>query len=198
MKNGWILLTALCLSACQAVKLPDFMVYDFKNDSKINLKTSQVNVISEVHYDLKAPFIEYKMPITPEQALKRWAQNRFSAVAPNSPVETYIIIEKASMQEKEQPSEKWYMLDNVEYQLDFQVKITFMLNQNTISERSVGGYEKRSLPMKSSLADKEEAWADMMNEMVQKVNKKLTHDLPSYFLEQNNQKLQQNKHLFEF
>lgn len=198
MKKLWILCAAFLLTACQAVELPDFMVHDFKNDSKINLKTANVSVISDVHYDLKAPFIEYKMPITPEQALKRWAQNRFVAVAPNAPVEAYIIIEKASMQEQEKPSDKWYMLDNVEYRLDFQVKIAFMLNQNTISERSVGGYEKRALPMKSSLADKEEVWSDMMNDMVQKVNKKLTNELPSYFVQEENQTLQQNKRPFEF
>jgi len=198
MKKLWILCAVFLLTACQAVELSDFMVYDFKNDSKINLKTSNISVTSNVHYDLQEPFIEYKMPVTPEQALKHWAQNRFVAVSSDTPVETYIIIEKASMQEREKPSDKWYILDNVEYRLDFQLKIVFVLNQNTISERTVGGYEKRSLPMKSSLADKEEAWSDMMNDMVKKVNKKLTNDLPSYFVQEEKQTLQQNKRPFEF
>lgn len=198
MKKLWVLLSVLLLSACQAVELPDFKLSALEVESQTNLKTSKVTVLSNIHYDVKAPFIEYKMLITPEQALKQWAQNKFVAVKPDSPVETYIIIEKASMSETQSISEKWYVLDNVKYRLDFQIAIRFMMGQKLLSERTIGGYESRSLPIKSSLADKEEAWADMMNEMIEKLDNKIKTDLPSYFVEQSTSTPEQNRSPFPF
>ena len=48
-----------------------------------------------------------------------------------------------------------------------------------VNAQSVTGWEQQSLPKKSSLSAKEDAWEKMLNNMVKKVNNQITSQIPA-------------------
>jgi hypothetical protein len=80
-----IALAAFCLgllSACSNVappmqRLPEM---SFRHLTPITLDVGTIEVVSEFKPPAQAPHIEYDMPVTPEDALKRWVQDRLQPI----------------------------------------------------------------------------------------------------------------------
>lgn len=181
MKKVCTLACALLLTACTADPLRNFWVDDYRNEPKVALRVSHIDIQPNIHYSHAAPNIEYQMPITPEDAIITWAKNRFTTSAPNSPAEAIILINQAHMTGIEKPSEHFWEFDNIEYKLTYDLKIKFVNDGQMVSENTISGWEKQSLPIRSTLADKEAAWEKMLNNMIQKTDAKLIGELPTYF-----------------
>lgn len=182
MRKIIVVFFVLCVSACSALPLMSFDVADYKDVPPICLNVESFFVESEVMQYDRLPHIEYKMPVTPEQALKNWAKNRFSAVNTDSLLKAILVIKEASMIRRRKPSGNWYTFDNMEYTLSFQVELVFLTKDDQVQYRlSVGGHEMKSIPRKSAPVTKERVWLEMMNAMINKVNDKLVHDLPATY-----------------
>lgn len=178
MKKYAFLVAAWMLSACQTAPSQPFYVNDYAHEKKIPLNVSAVTVQSEVLSYHKLPHIENKMPITPAEAIEKWADNRFKAINPASPVTASVIIKNAYMTQTEKPGKNWYTLDNVSYKLTYDVDMVFTRGNTVLNTQTVSGWEHSAIPQKSSLADKEKEWEKMMNAMVKKVNNQLVSTLP--------------------
>lgn len=171
----------LILAGCSATPLHQFKVMDYAGEPKINLAVSEIEVESKApHYD-KMPHIEYKMPVSPEAALIRWANNRFNGISMSSPVVLKVIIREASMTQMNKPNESWYTLDNVSYRLKYSVSFVYMKNGQVLNEQTINGWEQSDIPQKSTLSEKEKTWQKMLNAMIEKVNDKVERDIPSEF-----------------
>lgn len=170
------------VAACSALPLVSFDVADYRDAAPVDLKADSFRIESDVMQYDRPPHIEYKMPVTPEQALKNWAQNRFSAQDETSSLQAVFVIKEASMTRRRRSSENWYTFDNMEYTLTFQVELVFIDQAGKTRYRlSVGGHEMKAVPRKSAPATKERAWLDMMNNMIHKVNDRLIGDLPTAY-----------------
>ena len=171
----------LMLVGCQATPPQEFDVNDYADVPPIHLSVSEVQVESTVaRYD-RMPHIEYKMPLRPEEVLQTWANNRFNAVSMSSPVIAKIVIKEASMTQQESPNDSWYTLDNISYRLTYEVSLQFEKDGKIIYEQNVNGWERAAIPAKSSIAEKEETWEKMLNNMVRKVNDKVEEDIPAEY-----------------
>jgi hypothetical protein len=171
----------LFLWGCTAPDLEAFKVEDFKSADKIYLNAAEVSVDSEVTQFDRLPHIESRLPVSPEQALTAWAENRFDAVRMSSPDDAVILIKDAYMTQTKKPSGHWYLADNIEYELTYRVQIQFNRDGKKLYEYTAKGYEMKSLPQKSSLAAKEKAYKDMMNAMVKKVDDNISANIPPRF-----------------
>lgn len=171
----------LFLAGCSATPLHQFFVSDYSGEPKIHLAVSDVIVQSNAPRFDKLPHIEYKMPISPEQALTKWANNRFNPVSMSSPITFKIVITEASMTQMDKPTTHWYTYDNVSYRLKYSITLLFMKNGAVVQEQKINGWEQSDIPQKSTLSDKEKTWEKMLNAMVEKVNDKVERDIPAEF-----------------
>lgn len=169
------------LSACQAPKLNRFVVNTMTDIRPIVLKVNDVQVKSEIMKYDRLPHIEEKLPISPEDALTEWADNRFYGADKLSHTNVVITIRNAYMTQKEEPASNWYTLDNDAYKLTYEVNMAFIQNDNILYQHTVSGWESSSLPQRSSLADKEAVWQKMLNAMIRKVNRQLTESVPDSY-----------------
>ncbi len=165
------------LTACTAPELSRFQVTDFGQEAPIVLAVGEIDVVSEVESSHTLPHIEKRMPVTPDQALFDWATQRFKAGRPGNTA-LMIVIREASMMQIKKPSGKWYVLDNVMYELRYQIDVVYQKNGQDMVTQTVSGFGNKAIPQKSALATKEKVWQDLLNDMLAKVNRKVIADLP--------------------
>ncbi len=171
----------LFLVGCQAPELHRFDVNTMAGETPIPLAVSAVKIVSEAPQFDRMPHIENTLPVTPEHALREWAENRFNAAALSAPTKAVITIQTAEMTQQEDKGANWYTLDNDAYKLSYRVHFAIQKRSETLYQYSVDGWESSSLPQRSSLADKEKTWLKMMNAMIRKVNQQITDSIPSTF-----------------
>ncbi len=169
------------LGACEAPHLSSFEVNTFQNQSPVTLNVGAIEVVSEVQQFDRLPYINEKMPVTPEDALRSYVDNRFYAIDMSSPVTAVVTIQKAYMTQKDEDGENWYTLDNIAYKLSYALTLEYKDGDEVLYTQKVDGWESSSLPQRSSLADKEAVWQKMMNTMLQKTDRQLNGTLPERF-----------------
>lgn len=179
MKHALIWGGCLMLGGCITAIPNPFAVEDFSNAKPIELKVADIDISSDVLTFHRLPHIENKMPVTPSEALTNWAKNRFVAADKASDTVVDFTVRQAYMLQTDKPSDKWYILDNVSYRLEYTADFVFKRNGMVVNAQSVTGWEQQSLPKKSSLSAKEEAWEKMLNNMVKKVNNQMTSQIPA-------------------
>lgn len=179
MKKAVLWIGCLMLSGCMTVIPNPFAVEDFSNAEPIALNVSDIDISSDVLTFHRLPHIENKMPVPPSDALTNWAKNRFVAADESSDITVDFTVRQAYMLQTDKPSDKWYMLDNVSYRLEYTADFVFKRNNMVVNAQSVTGWEQQSLPKKSSLSAKEDAWEIMLNNMVKKVNNQITSQIPA-------------------
>lgn len=177
------LMGCLCLFLCSCKTLPltPFKINTYTNEMPIFLNASLFEVTSNVLQYNRLPHIENELPITPDDALQDWAHNRLRATNQLSPITAEFQITKAYMTTAEAPSDKWYILDNVSYRLDYDVVLYFKQNGKIISTQTATGWEEQAIPQKSPLLTKEKVWEDMINNMISKINDRIIPEIPVEF-----------------
>lgn len=170
------------ITACTAPKQTAFDIHDYRDENPIVIATGKIIVQSNAIPSDTLPHIEKKMPITPSKALSEWAKNRFKAGRTNTEDALVLTIQEASMIQEDKPSGHWYVLDNVVYELRYQIEMAYHQNGRIMQKQTVSGFEKKSVPEQSSMATKEEVWRDLINKMLKKVNRKVIADLPPGYI----------------
>lgn len=89
-----------CASEPPAATLPEI---GFSHLAKINLNAGSVEIISEYNSPLKPPYVEQRMPTSPEKAAINWAKSRLVGAGGNATKVRFIIVD-ASV--REEPVEK--------------------------------------------------------------------------------------------
>lgn len=181
MKYFPFFLLFLCC-ACVGPTFKSVQVNTYEEERKISVNVSTIDVISKVQWFDRLPHIENEMPITPENTLKKWLQNRFYAVNGYSDLKMLVFIEKAYLTQKDEKTPHWYMFDNVKYTLTYDLKFVFKKGDKVVYTHQIGGYETSSLPKRSSLSAKEAVFEKMLNAMVYKVDERIRQQLPEKFV----------------
>lgn len=171
-------LTLLFLSACQVPKVDLFSVRDYENEHPFSVKVSAIEIQDKTNHYSELPHIENRIPLAPITALSQAIHNRFKSNYPESAHSLTVVIHKASLTQELKESDKWYILDNMEYLLSYELDIVYTHNNTETEKQTISGWEKQALPKRSSIADKEQAWEKMLNAMVQKVTDKIYADMP--------------------
>ena len=179
IKKYFVFLFLFMLVGCQAPALEPFHVADFKDEEPVRIAVSNVEIEDQTIRYHELPHIETRIPMLPAYALKQALTNRYQAASEASQNTLKFVIQKADMIQKKQESEHWYVLNNSEFLLSYQVDVIYMNKGNIIEKQEIVGWEKQALPKRDSLAEKEEAWEKMLNNMVQKVTDKIQADMPS-------------------
>lgn len=174
----FILSLTLFLSGCLVPKIDLFSVKDYQDVQPFSVALSAIDVQDNTIRYKDLPHIETRIPTTPAKALSTALSNRFHAVFPGSSNTLTFIIREASLTQTLQESDKWYILDNIEYLLSYHIDIVYSHIGVETEHQSISGWEKQALPKRSSLADKEQTWQKMIDAMTQKVTDKIYADMP--------------------
>lgn len=171
----------LFLSGCQVPKVDLFSVNDYQNVQPFSVAVSVIDVQDNTTRYTDLPHIENRIPISPVKALSTALSNRFRIAFPGSSNTLTFLIQEASLTQTLQESDKWYVLDNIEYLLSYRVDIIYSHIGVETERQSISGWEKQALPKRSSLADKEQTWQKMIDAMTQKVTDKIYADMPQEY-----------------
>ena len=181
MKYFSFFLLCLCC-ACAAPQFKSVQVNTYKEEKKIGVNVSTVDLSSTVEQFDRLPHIEDEMPITPENALKKWVLNRFYASNPTSKVHLNVVIEKAYLTKTDDKMPQWYIFDNEKYMLTYALKFVFKKENQVLYTYYIEGYETSSLPKRSSISSKEAVFEKMLNAMIYKVDEEALDKLPKKFI----------------
>ena len=173
-----LLFILLFLSACQVPKVNLFSVEDYQNVQPRSVAVSAIDIQDNTTQYTDLPHIENRIPVSPAKALSTALSNRFRVAFPGSSNTLTFIIQDASLTQTLQESDKWYILDNLEYLLSYQVDVIYNHSGVETDHQTISGWEKQALPKRSSLADKEQTWQKMINAMTQKITDKIYTDMP--------------------
>ena len=90
------LLFALC--ACSGVNppAPRMPQMTFANLQALQLDVARVEIVSKYQPPAQAPHIEYDMPVSPENAIKRWVQDRLQPVGKSGTLRVTILDAQAT------------------------------------------------------------------------------------------------------
>lgn len=177
-KIGFVILFGLALVGCRTPDVPLFTVQDFQNQTPTPVAVATVQVLDSAERFTELPHIETRIPVVPSYALQRALNHRFAAAAPTSRDGMEIVVEEASLIQTYLPSPEWYVQNNMEYMLRYRVRVVYTRAGRPLETQTITGWEKQALPKRSSLVDKETAWAKMLNAMITKVADKIQTDLP--------------------
>lgn len=178
IRRLFILSLTLFLSACQVPKVDLFSPKEYQDIQPFSVVVSAIDVQDNTTRYTDLPHIENRIPVSPVKALSMALSNRFRTVLPDSSNTLTFLIREASLTQTFKESDKWYILDNIEYLLSYQVDIIYNHIGLETERQTISGWEKQSLPKRSSLADKEQTWQKMIDAMTQKVTDKIYADMP--------------------
>ena len=167
----------LCLFGCSLPVAQPFTIIDFRDEKPIILPVGQIQVKDQTTRYTELPHLENRIPVTPSFALKTALENRFKGSSESTGSTTFVI-NMADLTQKEDPSNHWYILNNVEYLLNYQIDVVYSSDNTQKQIQHLSGWEKQALPKRSSLRDKEAAWQKMINAMIQKTSDKIQSDIP--------------------
>jgi hypothetical protein len=179
IKTFLSLILTFFLFACQVPKVNLFKVDNYKDVQPYSVAVSTIDISDNTIRYTELPHLETRIPIPPAKALSQALSNRFRVAFPGSSNTMRILIHDASLTQELKESDKWYILDNMEYLLTYNLDIIYIHNGIETERQSISGWEKQALPKRNSIADKEQAWQKMINAMLQKVADKIYADMPT-------------------
>ena len=178
LKRALIITVFFCLLGCQAPIQEPFQFTDFRNETPITIPVADIQVINQTVRYTELPHLETRIPVTPVYALSSALKNRFAPQKKLSNTGVTFTIKTADLIQKKQEAPHWYILDNIEYFLEYQIEVTYSKAGSAIETQNISGWEKQAIPKRSSLREKEEVWQKMINAMIQKTTDKIQADMP--------------------
>ncbi len=182
-KTFCLILYFLFLVGCRPPDIPLFSITDYEDEDKIKLNVNTFQVKNETVYYTELPHIENRIPVMPGTALKQALTNHFDAANPNTNIGLKIVIDEASLTQNFKESDKWYIQNNVEYRLDYQIRLIFEKNTIPFETQTIKGWEFQALPRRKSLSEKQQVWEKMINEMIKKITEKIQSDIPPILIQ---------------
>lgn len=184
-----VLTLSVLLSGCAAwfpasedEKLATYSEPRYTSSEPIQLKVSQIKVVSEFTPSFTRPHVEHLFPVSIEKTAKLWAQDRLKAADFSTKRIAEVIIKDASVTETLEPSEnKIFNSDRVRYRatLVMTIKITDPENMSQAST-NVDAWRELAIPANTDIAEKEQYWNGMVTKLFDEFNTKMTANIYQY------------------
>ena len=175
----WIIGLLFLLTGClQAPEKSAFRVNQNALTPQIVLNANQKEVVFSYIYNSKEN--QVVLPVSLEEIVQHWLENRF-VVDEMTDQKILFDVQQMQMTKSPRPILKWYIFNNEEYTLSYQIRFSVLKKNQVVYYAFVKGKIKEQLPVKSSLADKEKIWADMISRMIANAENKLKEQIPAEF-----------------
>lgn len=138
----------------------------FDNKAPIPLTVKTINIKSEFTPSFTRPNVEHLFPISIEKTAKTWAKERLEAVDLSSNRTAEFIIQDASVTATEEKAEQLFAKDLIKYHATLKVVLKVVDNQSS-AQTSVEAYRDLTMPIDTSIEDKEKHWNEMVTNLFQ-------------------------------
>ncbi len=163
-------------------ELPRYSEPRYNTSEPIQLKVSQIKIISEFTPSFTRPHVEHLFPVSIEKTAKLWAQDRLKAADFSSRKIAEVIIKDASVTESLEPTgNQIFNSDRVRYRatLVMTIKITDPDNMSQAST-NVDAWRELTIPADTNIAEKEQYWNGMVTKLFDEFNTKMTTNIYQY------------------
>lgn len=163
-------------------ELPRYHEPRYNSTEPIQLKVSQIKVVSEFTPSFTRPHVEHLFPVSIEKTAKLWAQDRLKAADFSSPRIAEVIIKDAGVTESlEETGNQIFNSDRVRYRatLIMSIKITDPENMSQAST-NVDAWRELTIPANTDIAEKEQYWNGMVKKLFDEFNTKMTANIYQY------------------
>ena len=171
-----LFLCAFCmLTACQTTtNQQNFPTMTFKYLPAIKLMVSDIKLISNVKLSFDAPHVAYKLPVSPEKAIIRWAKDRLS-IAGNKNTAQMIIIRAEAQEVKLELDKSLVGIFKNQQSHRFETFIEArleILDEKNIRQAFVTGKAQQSITVSeaTSLSDRRKIWYNLVEKLMAKFN----------------------------
>lgn len=167
------------LTAClQAPKKSAFIVDYDRLEPAVVLKATDKQIA--ISHTLSADKQRVVLPTALDEIVRRWLESRFT-IDHQTDQQVVFDVQQMEMVKDPRPILKWYVFNNEEYTLSYQIRFSVLKQGQTVYYAIVKGQVKEQLPVKSSLMDKEKVWADMISRMIFSAEHKFIQQIPNEF-----------------
>lgn len=158
--------SVILLSACASMNnyeaAPErYSDLHFDNKKPIELMVQKIDVKSEFTPSFTRPNVEHLFPVSIEKTAKIWADERLEAVDFSSNRTAEFIIKDASVTEQEEKAEQLLHKDSLKYYANLSIVLKVTDNK-TSAQTSVEAYRQLTMPIDTSIEDKERYWNEMV------------------------------------
>ena len=192
MDRSWTRILGVCLSlgltlsACSSPppmqRLPD-MTFLYKPPIRLNI--ARVEVVSEYTAPTVRPNIEYDMPVSPEAALRKWAQDRLKPVGATGILR--VVIHKASATETPLQTDLGFsgmFKKEQQARVDENLEVTLQMlddHQFTVADVTGKSFRSRTEPEGQKLTERDQLLYDMTYDLVRGFDDEVDSNIRSGF-----------------
>lgn len=179
-------LLAVAVAGCEVAppqqRLPQLT---YSHLQPFRLDVGRVEVVSEYQSPMRDPHVEHVMPMSPEAAVKRWAQDRLQPLGTAGAVR--VVIRDARVVEVPLQTDKG-VTGLFKQQQAERYDASLDLALQVLDERNLPGAEivarsqrSRTVPEGTTLNDRDRVWFGMVEDMMTELNGQLETLIPQYF-----------------
>jgi len=175
-----VLMFSACASMNNEKAAPErFSDLHFDNKAPIPLMVKNIDVKSEFTPSFVRPNVEHLFPVSIERTAKTWAKERLDAVDHNTNRVAEFIIKDASVTEEEVKAEQLLQKDGLHYHANLTVVLKVIDNKAS-AQTSVTGYRDLTIPVDTSIEDKEKYWNEMVINLFRAFDEKMNDSIHNY------------------
>ena len=172
-----LLLLLFFVGGCLPKYTTPVRVKDYAYRGALFLPVTEIRLTSLVENDGRLPHIENQMPMTPERSLKNWAFIRLRGNY-EKPFTAEFVVRKAEMLREDAPEESFFVYDNYKYTLNYDVVLNIKNTQGeNVTTYESAGTVAGTLPMKSSINEKDAMFVDMLDMMIEDLDKDISEKI---------------------
>ena len=182
-----VVLAALSASACQNTKPPmqKLPEISFANLRPFNLDVGQLEIVSEYVSPGRSPNVEHLMPVSPEGAAQRWAQDRLKPMGRSGfarvvikdarVIEVPLAVDKGFTGAFKKEQEMRY-----DARLDVAVQILDARNM-VVGEAVAAATRSRTVPEGMTLNERDRILYDISESLAKDIDQQMNQLIPNYF-----------------
>lgn len=178
-------LIALILVACDSPPPPNFAPLSFKGRTPIYLDVVNIELHNEYKAPLKAPNVEHKFPVTPEQAITAWVNDRLKTAGSNKTL--VVKIKNASVIEEKLPTQQGFsgmFKDEQAYKYTANVSLELRIYGDSpisIADTEVNASRFATLSEGATLVERDQLYYDLTKALMEDLNAELDKNINQYF-----------------
>lgn len=185
-----ILLISACAGQVDVAEPRRFTEPRFDNKPKIELQVGKIDVISEFTPSFTRPNVEHLFPISIEKTARIWAHDRLEAADFSSNRVAEFIIKDASVTETEEKASQLFHKDSLKYRATLSVVLKISsANGQSQAQTSIEAWRELTMPIDTSIEDKEKYWNDMVYKLFDEFNIRMEQNIQQYlnmYIKNNN------------
>lgn len=176
-----IVVLSACSSNQEVAETRRFTEPRFDSYAPIELNVNKIEVVSEFTPSFTRPNVEHLFPVSIEKAARIWANDRLEAMDFSSNRVAEFIIKDASVTEEEIKASQLFYKDSLKYRATLSVvlKITSD-NGNSSAQTSIEAWRELTMPIDTSIEDKEKYWNEMVQKLFEEFNVRMEQNINQY------------------